>query len=72
MTKGRKVKKLDRARKQFFQWYWMEELTIPEVKVAFDELSKRLSQVTGEEYLARLGTPQSNRSERWLTLSIRQ
>lgn len=46
-------KDVERARRQFWQWYYKENRPMKEVKTSFDSLSKDLSAVTGESYRGR-------------------
>lgn len=47
-----KTKALERSRKQFFQWYFVERLTLLDVKERMDKLSEVLRRVTGDDFVA--------------------
>ncbi|KAL2041938.1 hypothetical protein N7G274_005126 [Stereocaulon virgatum] len=44
--------KLEPTKRQFFQWYFVERMTITEVKERMDELSKYLNRPAGEDFVA--------------------
>jgi len=44
---------LERAKRQFFQWYWKEQVSLRNVKKKFDKLSEDLKPITGESFVAR-------------------
>ena len=49
--------KLEPTRRQFFQWYFVERMTITEVKERMDELSKYLNRPAGEDFVASSAFP---------------
>lgn len=44
--------RLEAARGQFFQWYFVENLPLPVVKNLMDQLSEDLVKITGESFSA--------------------
>ena len=47
-----RTKVLERSRRQFLQWYFVERLTLPDVKERMDKLSEVLKRVTGDDFVA--------------------
>jgi len=44
--------RLERARRQIFQWLVLENLPLPRVKEKMDQLSSELVTLTGESFVA--------------------
>ncbi|KAL2049023.1 hypothetical protein ABVK25_010694 [Lepraria finkii] len=63
-----KTKALERSRRQFFQWYFVERLTLLDVKERMDKLSEVLRRVTGDDFVAPFKDWESRRRH-WNTLS---
>ena len=46
------TRRLERSKRQFFQWFYLEGRSVPKIKEEMDKLSIALRDVTGDDFHA--------------------